>query len=107
MMSRQNRDPEYDADEILDEDPLGEQAFAEAGFEDRPGGRPVLEAPGLESEEEKRPGGGGQKVSGVPVAEQNRPTTPSAQRPDTQGGVIRERGGATKGDPAVGGTRPD
>lgn len=106
-MSRQNRDPEYDADEIEEADPLGEDAFAEAGFEDDPDGGPVLEAPGLEGPVEKRPGGGGQKVAGVPEEAQDRTTTPSSQRPDTTGAVIRERGGASKGDPAVGGTRPE
>lgn len=105
-MRNRNIDPEYDADEIEEQDPLGEQAFAEAGFEDAPGGGPVLEAPGLESEE-KRTGGGGQKQAGIPEAAQHRGTTPSPDRPDTPGAVIRERGGASKGDPAVGGTRPD
>jgi hypothetical protein len=106
-MSQRNIDPEYDADEIEAEDPLGEQAFADAGFEDAPGGGPILEAPGLEGPADKRPGGGGQKVAGVPLEQQHQSTTPSEQRPDTDGGVIRERGGASKGDPAVGGTRPE
>lgn len=106
-MKNRNIDREYDADEIRDQDPLGEDAFAEGGFEDAPDGKPVLEAPGLEAEEEKPAGGGGQKVAGVPPEEQKQPLTSSPQRPDTQGGVIRERGGAGKGDPAVGGTRPE
>jgi hypothetical protein len=106
-MNHRNIDPEYDEDEIQDNDPLGEQAFAESGFEDAPDGGPVLEAPGLETPTEKRPGGGGQKAAGVPEAAQKQTTTPSEQRPDTQGAVIRERGGASKGDPAVGGTRPE
>jgi hypothetical protein len=106
-MSQRNIDPEYDEDEILNDDPLGEQAFAEGGFEDAPDGGPVLEAPGLEGEEEKRPGRSGQKAAGIPEAAQKQTTTPSEQRPDTQAAVIRERGGASKGDPAVGGTRPE
>jgi len=106
-MTNRNIDPEYDADEIEEQDPLGEQAFAEGGFEDAPNGGPVLEAPGLESEAPKRPDTGGQKVAGVPEDQQRQSTTPSSQRPDTDGGVIRERGGAGKGDPAVGGTRPE
>jgi hypothetical protein len=106
-MSDRNRDLEYDADEIRDEDPMGEEAFAETGFEDAPDGGPVLEAPGLESPEERSTGGGGQKVAGVPDEAQHRSTTPSEARPDTTGGVIRERGGESKGDPAVGGTRPE
>jgi hypothetical protein len=105
-MDRRNLDPEFDRDEIEAEDPLGEQAFAEAGFEDASGGGPILEAPGLEADD-KRPGGGGQKVAGIPEEHQNQSTTPSLQRPDTTDAVIRERGGASKGDPAVGGTRPD
>ena len=87
-MTRRNQDPDFDRDEIEDDDPLGEQAFAEAGFEDAPGG-------------------GGQKVAGIPEARQHETNTPSEQRPDTTMGVIKERGGEGKGDPAVGGTRPD
>jgi hypothetical protein len=106
-MNQRNTDPEYDADEIEAEDPLGEEGFEAEGFEDAPGGKPVLEAPGLEGPEERRPGGHGQKVAGVPHDRQHETNTPSEQRPDTEGGVIRERGGAGKGDPAVGGTRPE
>jgi len=106
-MDRRNIDPEYDAEEIRDEDPVGEQAFAEQGFQDAEDGGPVLEAPGLETEEPRRTDSAGQKVAGVPEDRQKQPTASSPQRPDTTGGVIRERGGAGKGDPAVGGTRPD
>jgi hypothetical protein len=106
-MTRRNQDPDFDRDEIEDDDPLGEQAFAEAGFEDAPDGGPAFSAPGLDDEVSKRPGGGGQKVAGVPEAQQHLTNTPSEQRPDTTMGVIKERGGEGKGDPAVGGTRPD
>lgn len=106
-MPERNVDPEYDADEIRDQDPLGEQAFAETGFQDAPDGGPVLEAPGLETQPDKPAEKGGQKVAGVPEEEQNRSNTSSPQRPDSEGMVIRERGGASKGDPAVGGTRPE
>jgi hypothetical protein len=106
-MSPRNIDPEFDPDEIEEEDPIGEQAFAETGFEDGPDGRPILEAPGLEGPADKRPARGGQKVAGIPEDLQRQPTSPSEDRPDTQNAVIRERGGAGKGDPAVGGTRPD
>ena len=106
-MTRRNQDPDFDRDEIEEDDPLGEQAFAEAGFEDAPDGGPAFSAPGLDDEPSKRPGGGGQKVAGVPEAQQHLTNTPSEQRPDTTMGVIKERGGEGKGDPAVGGTRPD
>jgi hypothetical protein len=106
-MCAQTRDPEYDPDELHDMDPTGEKAFAETGFQDGPDGGPILEAPGLEGHDPPPPDRGGQKVAGVPEEDQKRPTTPSADRPDTPLGVIRERGGAMKGDPAVGGTRHD
>jgi hypothetical protein len=106
-MTRRNNDPLFDDDQIREEDPLGEIAFDAAGFEDQPGGGPALEAPGMEDEVDKRPGGHGQKVAGIPEAMQREPNTGSVDRPDTQGAVIRERGGASKGDPAVGGTRPE
>lgn len=48
-----------------------------------------------------------QKMAGVPRSEQHQTNTPSADRPDSSGIVVRERGGLAKGDPAVGGTRPD
>lgn len=105
-MTRRNVDPAFGDDEIQDEDPFGEEAFAEQGFADAPGGRPQLDAPGLEDDSvDRRPGGGGQKVAGVPDSEQHLINTPSEQRPDSSSGIIRERGGASKGDPAVGGTR--
>ena len=64
-MPKRNLDEGFDPDEIENSDPEGEQMFAEAGFEDAPGGGPVSSAPGLE-ETDKRPGGHGQKVAGVP-----------------------------------------
>lgn len=107
-MTRRNPDPSFDPEQIEEADPLGEQAFAEAGFEDAPDGGPAFGAPGLDDPSvDRKPGGGGQKVAGIPEALQNRPNTPSEDRPDSEGVVIRERGGAAKGDPAVGGTRPD
>ena len=106
-MTDRMQDPDFDRDEIENDDPLGEQAFAEAGFQDAPDGGPDFSAPGLEADVDRRPGGGGQKVAGVPEARQHLTNTPSEQRPDTSMGVIKERGGEGKGDPAVGGTRPD
>jgi len=106
-MTRRMQDPDFDRDEIENEDPLGEQAFAEAGFEDAPGGGPAFSAPGMDDAADKRPGHGGQKVAGIPESQQHVVNTPSEQRPDTTMGVIKERGGEGKGDPAVGGTRPD
>jgi hypothetical protein len=104
-MTRRNEDPAFDREEIEEEDPLGEQAFAEAGFEDGPDGGPAFSAPGLDEDPGKRPGGFGQKVAGVPQEHQREPNTPSDQRPDSGFSVIKERGGEGKGDPAVGGTR--
>lgn len=105
-MTRRNIDPSFDPEEIENEDPLGEQMFAESGFEDAPNGGPAFSAPGME-ESDKRPGGHGQKVAGVPEDRQREVNSPSEQRPDSGNAVIRERGGESKGDPAVGGTRPD
>ena len=105
-MTRRNIDPSFDPEEIENDDPLGEQMFAEGGFEDAPGGGPAFSAPGLE-EADKRPGGHGQKVAGVPEDRQRQVNSPSEQRPDSGSAVIRERGGESRGDPAVGGTRPD
>lgn len=107
-MPKRNVDPSFDPEEIEDLDPLGEQAFAEAGFQDGPDGGPDFSAPGLvDSADDKRPGGYGQKVAGIPEDRQHEINTPSEQRPDSGFGVIHERGGESKGDPAVGGTRPD
>jgi len=106
-MTKRMQDPGFDPEEIEDGDPLGEQAFAEAGFADGADGRPDFSAPGLDEETDKRPGGRGQKVAGVPEHLQKQVNTPSEQRPDSQWAVVKERGGEGKGDPAVGGTRPD
>ena len=106
-MTRRMQDPDFDREEIENDDPLGEQAFAEGGFQDAPDGGPDFSAPGLDDDAAKRPGGRGQKVAGVPESRQHETNTPSEQRPDTTLGVIKERGGESKGDPAVGGTRPD
>jgi hypothetical protein len=107
-MTKRNPDPDFDPEQIEEQDPLGEQAFAENGFSDAPDGGPDFNAPELEDRGlEKRPRRDGQKVAGVPEAQQNIPNSSSEDRPDSDGVVIRERGGASKGDPAVGGTRPD
>lgn len=107
-MTQRNTDPAFDPEQIEEEDPLGEQAFAESGFADAPDGSPDFNAPELEDKAlEKRPGRGGQKVAGIPEEQQHRPNSSSGDRPDSDGVVIRERGGASKGDPAVGGTRPE
>ncbi|HET7274127.1 MAG TPA: hypothetical protein VFI91_03045 [Longimicrobiaceae bacterium] len=98
----------FDDDEIENQDPLGEEAFDAAGFEDAPDGGPQLEARRLEDDSvNKKPGKGGQKIAGVPERDQHRANSASQQRPDSSGVVIRERGGDWKGDPAAGGTRPD
>src|ERR1051326_6603022 len=105
-MTKRMQDPGVDPEEIDEADPLGEQAFAESGFVDGPDGGPDFAAPGLE-ESDKRPGGRGQKVAGVPEHLQKQVNTPSEQRPDSSWAVVKERGGEGNGDPAVGGTRPD
>ena len=107
-MTRRSTEPGFDDDEIQSSDPLGEQLFAEAGFEDAPGGGPLFDAPGMSDENyDKRPGGAGQKMAGIPEHRQHETNTPSEDRPDSEGVVIRERGGEGKGDPSIGGTRPD
>ena len=105
-MPKRNLDPSFDPEEIENDDPLGEQMFAEAGFEDGPDGGPSFSAPGLE-DRDRRPGGHGQKVAGVPEDRQRLVNSPSEQRPDSGSAVLRDRGCESKGDPAVGGTRPD
>lgn len=107
-MGKRNVDPSFDPEQIEREDPLGEQAFEEEGFADAADGGPDFAAPGLEDDSvDKRPARPTQKTGGVPEAERHVQNTPSRDRPDSQRVVIRERGGASKGDPAVGGTRPD
>ena len=108
MTNYRNVDPAFDPEEIENDDPLGEQAFAESGFQDAPDGGPDFNAPGLVDDGLDKPAGGaGQKVAGVPEDAQHQINTPSEQRPDSESVVIRERGGEGKGDSAVGGTRPD
>jgi len=107
-MSDRNQDPAFDRDEIENDDPYSEQMFAEQGFEDGPDGGPAFSAPGMEDDtSDRRPGRGGQKMAGIPEERQHEVNSASEQRPDSGSAVIRERGGASKGDPAVGGTRPD
>jgi len=108
MADDRSTDPGFEPDELENDDPMGEQAFAEGGFEDAPGGGPAFAAPGLvDDADDRRPGGHGQKVGGVPEDRQREMNTPSEQRPDSEGYVVRERGGESKGHPDVGGTRPD
>jgi len=104
-MRKRNLDPSFDPEEIDQADPLGEQGFAEEGFQDRPDGGPDFSAAGLEDGEDRKPGGWGQKVAGVPEERQRETNTPSEQRPDSGEFIVKERGGDAKGDPAVGGTR--
>ncbi|CAN5833019.1 hypothetical protein BH23GEM6_BH23GEM6_16980 [soil metagenome] len=105
-MAERNPDPSFDPEQIEEQDPLGEQGFAETGFSDAPDGGPDFNAPDLiDASLDKKPGGGGQKVAGIPEARQKIPNSSSRDRPDSEGVVIRERGGDSKGDPAVGGTR--
>ncbi len=108
MSRKRNVDPAFDPEEIEAQDPTGEQAFDEEGFDDDERGGPQLSAPGLEDDSVNRtPGRLAQKVAGVPERRQHESNTPSEQRPDSRGVVLHERGGAGKGDPAVGGTRPE
>lgn len=106
-MSKRNQDPAFDDEQIEQEDPLGEEMFAEEGFEDGPDGGPRFEATGMEDDGDKRPGRLPQKMAGIPESRQHEVNTPSADRPDSENVIIRERGGESKGDPAVGGTRPE
>jgi hypothetical protein len=106
-MTRRDPDPSFDDEQIEEQDPLGEIGFEATGFEDAPGGGPDLNDPELaDSAIEKRPARGGQKVAGIPADQQREPNTSDLARPDSEGVVIRERGGESKGDPAAGGTRP-
>ena len=105
-MTRRNPDPSFDDEQIEQEDPLGEIGFEAEGFTDAPDGGPDLRDDELaDSAVDRRPGRGGQKVAGVPRPQQHEPNSSDLARPDSSGVVIRERGGDSKGDPAVGGTR--
>jgi hypothetical protein len=107
-MGRRNVDPSFDDEAIENEDPIGEQMFAEDGFADAPNGGPQFDAEGIDDGgTDKRPGRPAQKVAGIPERDQHQVNTPSGDRPDSEGVIIRERGGESKGDPAVGGTRPE
>jgi hypothetical protein len=107
-MTRRDPDPAFDPEQLEEEDPLGEIAFEAEGFADAPGGGPDLgDAELADRAIDKRPGEGGQKVAGVPAERQHEVNSSDLARPDSEGVVIRERGGKSKGDPAVGGTRPD
>jgi hypothetical protein len=107
-MTRRDPDPSFDDEQIEELDPVGEIGFEAEGFDDEPDGRPRLGDAELEDDAiGKRPDRGGQKVAGIPERRQHEPNSSDLGRPDSEGVVIRERGGASKGDPAVGGTRPD
>ena len=107
-MVRRNDDRGFDREETESLDPLGEDAFEAEGFDDAPNGGPRFGSAEREDEEvERRPGRLPQKMAGIPERQQHQVNTPSPDRPDSSGVVIRERGGMSKGDPAVGGTRPD
>jgi hypothetical protein len=98
----------FDEEETMDQDPLGEDGFEAEGFDDDDNGGPRFSAEETEDEApERRPGRLPQKMAGIPEREQHRTNTPSRDRPDSTGIIVRERGGRSKGDPAVGGTRPD
>jgi hypothetical protein len=103
------RDPEsFDRDQIENEDPLGEIEFEASGFDDEPFN--PLSPSDTELEDRainKRPAQGGQKMAGIPESRQREMNSSDLARPDSEGVIIRERGGLSKGDPAVGGTRPD
>jgi hypothetical protein len=105
-MPKRNVDPAFDDEEIEREDPLGEEMFAEQGFQDGPDGGPDFDAAGFEEVRDRRPGRLPQKMAGVPKADQHVQNSSDIDRPDSGRGVIHERGGDGKGDPAVGGTRP-
>lgn len=105
-MADRNIDPSFDPEEIEMEDDTGEELFAEEGFADAPGGGPQFAAPGMDDMGDKRPGRLPQKMAGFPREQQHQVNTPSEDRPDSENVVIRERGGESKGDEAVGGTRP-
>jgi hypothetical protein len=105
-MTRRDPDPSFDEEQIEEQDPVGEIGFEAEGFADAPGGGPDLRDDELADDAiDRRPGHGGQKVAGIPEARQHEPNSSDLARPDSQGVVIRERGGESKGDPAVGGTR--
>lgn len=107
-MARRFDDRGFDEEETMEQDPLGEDGFEAEGFDDGPDGGPRFGAPEVEDDTpERRPGRLPQKVAGIPERDQHETNTPSADRPDSTGIVVRERGGLSKGDPAVGGTRPD
>ncbi|MEX2571563.1 MAG: hypothetical protein WD737_09655 [Gemmatimonadota bacterium] len=106
-MTRRDPDPSFDEEQIEEQDPVGEIGFQTSGFQDAPDGGPDLEARELEDGAiDKRPAEGGQKMAGVPEEKQHQQNSSDLGRPDSQGVVIRERGGESKGDSAVGGTRP-
>lgn len=106
-MPKRNVDPAFDPEEIEQEDPLGEAMFAEQGFQDAADGGPDFDGAGLGEAADRRPGRLPQKMAGFPESQQHTQNSRDAGRPDSQGVVIHERGGASKGDPAVGGTRED
>lgn len=109
MREKRHQDSEYDPEEIDEQDPLGEQGFIETGFADAADGGPDFRADELVDDSYEKPNarGAGQKVAGIPEERQHEPNTPSEDRPDSDGVVVRVRPSNLKGDPAVGGTRPE
>jgi hypothetical protein len=107
-MNRHDPDPSFDDEQIAEQDPLGEEGFEAEGFIDAADGGPDLGASELEDDAiNRRPDRGGQKVAGIPPERQHLPNSSDLGRPDSENVVIRERGGESKGDPAVGGTRSE
>ena len=105
-MTRRDPDPSFDDEQVEEQDPLGEIGFEAEGFSDAPDGGPDLRDDDLaDGAIDRRPAAGGQKVAGVPESRQHEQNSSDLARPDSSGVVIRERGGDSKGDPAVGGTR--
>src|SRR5688500_8944136 len=85
-MRKRNVDPAFDPEEMDQGDPLGEQGYAADRFQDRPDGGSDFSAPGLvDGGDDRRAGGWGQKVAGVPEDRQRKVNTPSEQRPDSTG----------------------
>lgn len=107
-MTRRDPDPSFDDEQIEEMDPLGEDAFEATGFSDGPDGGPDLIDRDLADDAVgRRSGRGGQKIAGISAERQREAQSSDPGRPDSSRVVIRERGGAAKGDPAVGGTWAD
>jgi hypothetical protein len=104
-MTRRDPDPSFDREQIEEEDPLGDIGFDAAGFDDDPAEEFPADRALEDDAINKGPARGGQKMAGIPEARQHEMNSSDLARPDSDRVVIRERGGLSKGDPAVGGTR--